>query len=83
MMAFPLYHLLRALPSTFLARHSSLPAQPAIPLVASPGHTHPTCYGCRPSSTCPHVAMMLPCARGRQGKAGRGAPGKGARRASS
>jgi hypothetical protein len=35
-MAFPFHRLLRALPATSLARHSSLPAQPAIPHVPSP-----------------------------------------------
>jgi hypothetical protein len=39
-LAFPLYHLFRALPSTSLALHSSLPA---IPQLASPGRAHSTC----------------------------------------
>jgi hypothetical protein len=33
-LAFPLYHLIRVLPPTSLALHSSLPARPAIPQVA-------------------------------------------------
>jgi hypothetical protein len=51
-LAFPLYHLFRALPPTSLALHSSLPYRPSLssPRLAVP--TPPAApYSCRPSST--------------------------------